>query len=314
MIKRVSCVFPLRNPSTLFREADGGSLHRDGMISAVANIYDHADYRSWLKEWFRERKSLDNRVSYRQWGARIGVDPGYLSHVLQGKEHLADAVIPAVAKEARLDRAQTAFLLDLVAYNKARSPKEIAERFARLAESRSFRVGVLAESQSSFFVGWHHMAVRLALSLQAFDGDWERLGRRLIPPIPARKAEESARLMENLGMIRRTDAGTYELDERFVSTGDAWTAEAIRDYQLQSLQRAADAMVTLPKEERDISTASLTLPASEMPLLQERVRAFRQSLLRWSAGFAECDTAYQVNIQIFPIAKSDPSPTGGEAT
>jgi uncharacterized protein (TIGR02147 family) len=250
-------------------------------------------------------------VSYRQWGARIGVDPGYLSHVLQGKEHLADSVIPAVAKEAKLERAQTAFLQELVGYNKARSAKEIAERFARLTELRSFQASVLSESQSSFFARWHNMAVRLALSLQAFDGDWERLGHRLIPALSAKKAEESARLMEGLGMIRRTASGSYELNERFVSTGDAWSANAIREYQLQCLQRAADALVTLPKEERDISTASLTLPASEMPVLQERVRAFRQSLLKWSAGFAECDTAYQVNIQIFPIAKADPPRTEG---
>lgn len=280
----------------------------------MANLYDHTDYRAWLKEWFQERKRLDKRVSYRQWGARIGVDPGYLSHVLQGREHLADADIPAVAKEAKLDRAQTSYLQELVGYNKARSPKEIAERFAKLTESRAFQTSVLADSQSSFFAQWHHMAVRLALSIEDFDGDWHRLGRRVIPALSARKAQESVGLMERLGMVRMTESGSYRLCDRFVSTGDAWSANAIREYQLQSLQRAAEALVTLPKDERDISTASFTLPASELPVLQERVRAFRQSLLKWSAGFAECDTAYQVNIQIFPIAQSDPQKPEDGAT
>lgn len=267
------------------------------------NLYGYTDYRLWLKDWFQERKKTDSWFSFRQLGGRIEVDPGYLSHVVHGAAHLSEDHLPALAREAKLDKAQAAYLVELVRFNKAKKPKEIAERFSRLAQMRGLQATTLTERQYLFYAQWHHMAVRLALSLAPFSDDWDALSRQLVFPLDRSDLEASVELLVELGLARRQADGTMELTERFVSTGDQWKTLAVRGYQLQSLEMAARALLELPKEERDISTVSLTLPASELPLLQEKIREFRQSLLRWSAGHERCDTAYQVNLQVFPIAR-----------
>lgn len=274
----------------------------------MVNLFEYTDYRVWLKEWFQERKKTDSWVSYRQLGGRIGVDPGYLSHVMHSAAHLSEDDLPALAKEAKLDKGQSEYLVELVRFNKAKKPKEIAERFSRLAQLRGLQITSLSERQYLFYARWHHMAVRLALSMSPFTDDWGALSKQMTFPLEKTELQASVELLLELGLASRSKKGVVELSERFVSTGDEWKTLAVRGYQLQSMEMAARALLELPKEERDISTVSLTLPASEFPLLQEKIREFRQSLLRWSASHEQCDTAYQVNLQVFPIARENGLP------
>jgi uncharacterized protein (TIGR02147 family) len=272
----------------------------------VSDLHDHTDYRCWLRQWMQERKLRNPRFSYRFLGARLGVDPGYLSHVVHGKAHLSEKDLPALVREAGLGEPQAAYLLDLVQFNKARTPQEVKERYARLAARRGLRSRALDDDQMEFFSDPLHMAVRLAISLGPTDDDWEALGARLVPPVASRKAEHSVRLLERLHLVEKGSEGFWILTDRFVSSGEGWTNQAVRQFQLRTLQNAAEALVTLPRDERDVSTVSLTIPRDRLPELQERVRAFRQSVLQWTADMEACDTGLQVNIQAYPLCRLRP--------
>ena len=129
----------------------------------VPSIYEHTDYRSFLREWFEEEKKHKGFMSYRYLSRRVGIDPGFLVHIFQGTKHLSEAAIPRLAQELKFDAAQAEYFLELVLFNRARGPRQIQEHFQRLCRMRDVQTQEIASQQYRYYLKWHYPAVRVAL-------------------------------------------------------------------------------------------------------------------------------------------------------
>jgi uncharacterized protein (TIGR02147 family) len=269
----------------------------------VPDIFQHTDYRIFLREWFEEAKKTQSFLSYRYLGQKVGVDPGYLVKVFQGARHLSEDCIPAVQKAVGLDSRQAAYFYELVLFTKARGDRAIRERFQKLMALRDLQIHDLAREQYRFWLSWKHTAVRLLIALEDFQEDWAKLAARLTPAVSVQDVRESVLLLEELGMIRkRSEDGVWELQDDFISTGDKWKDLAAREFQRQALQLGLESLERHQKEDRAISTLSLTIPHAELPALKEISRQFRSQVMRWASAQTEPDSVYQLNLQIFPLA------------
>ncbi len=268
----------------------------------VPDIYRYTDYRVYLSDWFEENKRLHSYMSYRYLGGKIPTDPGNLVRILDGRRHISEAMIPGLIKALHLTDRESEYFQALVPFTKARGERSVRDALQKLLALREFRVKTLESEQYRFYLAWRHTVVRLMVALGQFNGDFAALARQISPEITPAEAAESIGLLQDLGMIRREDDGNWCLTESFISTGDVWKDVAVKEFQRQTLQLAQNSLERHSREERSISTVSLTIPRSELPYLKEMAKQFRSQVMRWAGAQESPDTVYQLNVQIFPLS------------
>jgi uncharacterized protein (TIGR02147 family) len=268
----------------------------------VDRLFEHTDYRAFLKEWFEERKRAGSPISYRSLGRKIGVDPGFLVHILQGSKHVAETAIPRWVDLLGLDTAQAAYFQQLVLFNRARAPREIQQHFQRLCELRDMSLREVSGKQYRYYLKWYIPAVRVLLLTFPYKGDLEDLARRLDPAIDVVQAKEAVDTLVDLGLAEWNSEGALDSVSAFLTSGDRWKDLAVRSFQDQTMDLARRSLQIHPPEAREMSTLTLAIPASEIPTLKEMVRDFRQKVLRWTASLETSDCVVQVNVAAFPLS------------
>jgi len=270
----------------------------------MADLYKHTDYRSYLREWLEETKKEQSFLSYRYMSRRTGIDAGYLAHVFSGSKHIAEESIPAMVELLHFKGREAAYFAELVLFSRAKSDREIKERFQRLMSLRSTSAHQLSERQTRYWSFWFYPAIRLAMLTFDFQGDYNDLASRLTPAISESQAREAVQVLEELELVKHNPDGKWSVCDAHVSTQDAWRSLAIREFQETTLKLAAESLHRHPPELREISTLSLAIPRSEIPTLQEMVREFRKQIAKWTLGLEDSDCVMQVDFAMFPLVMS----------
>jgi uncharacterized protein (TIGR02147 family) len=266
-------------------------------------LYQHTDYRAFLREWFAEAKETQVAMSYRFLASKLSLDPGFLVHVFHGQKHLAEAHIPAVVKILKLKSGESEYFRRLVLFGKAKGAAETKRRFEELMESREGQVRHIEAKEHRYYQEWYIPVVRCLLGTFEFRGDWDDLARRLRPSITSAQAKEAVSVLRKLGLVTKNDQGVWEPTDSHLSSGDAWTGHAVLGFQKQMAELASIGLDEIGKEEREISTLTFGIPAEELADLREMVREFRGKLARWAISKESADTVFQMNIQLFPVSK-----------
>jgi len=270
-------------------------------------LWNHVDYRTFFKAWFESQKAEKAWVSYRSIAAKLEMDAGQLAKILYGQRHLSAALLPKVVALLGLEGQEAEGFRHLVHFTKARTASEIRTHFEAFQSLRRFQPTVVPAPTTTFFADWRLPALRAVLSFHRWDGDWAALGRRVTPALTARQAQDGVAELVALGFLKEVPDG-WEVTEPFVTTGDAWKAESIRAFQMQTLELAQRSLVNHPKELRDISTLTLSIPRSGLPALKEQVAKLRETVLRMVKEMDDPDLALQLNIQLFPLSLPEAAP------
>lgn len=282
----------------------GGASGGSKLMEAMINLYQYTDYRAFLRDWLVEAKESFPAISYRYLATRLELDPGFLVHIFHGQKHLAEKHVPGLVKLLKLKAKDAEYFRRLVSFGKAKGEADISRRFLELMEMRESQVREVSSREHRYYAHWHIPAIRCLLAAIEFRGDWNELAAKLRPPIRPEVARTAVQLLEKLGLVQRRPDGVWETLDAHLSSGDVWTGHAVQGFQKQTMQLAMDALDTMPKAQREISTLTFAIPSQEMPALNEMVRDFRARLARWALASQDADQVYQMNIQIFPVSQA----------
>ena len=277
-----------------------------GMLPQMAELFSHTDYRAFLKEYLDERREKDSFFSLRYFASKVGTDAGTIVKILQGQLQLSPRLVPAVASVCKFDERQSEYFHAMVEFSKAKTPPDIRRTFERLCGLKGVRSRTLEEHQYAFYQRWYHSAVRAAIGIRPFSGDFKELASSLVPAITVAQARESVDLLERLGLVRRGGDGVWNITDRIITTGEKWKSVAVREFQKQTMELALTSLERDPVELREHSTVTLTLRRGDLDLLKRRTAEFRQDLLKLAEQSEGDDSVFQVNIQIFPLAVLSP--------
>lgn len=270
----------------------------------MPSIYEHTDYRSFLREWFEEEKKHKSFMSYRYLSRRVDIDPGFLVHIFQGTKHLSEAAIPRLVQELKFDAAQAEYFRELVLFNRARGPRQIQEHFQRLCRMRDVQTQEIASQQYRYYLKWHYPAVRVALlAFPLQRGQEDAFAQRMDPALSRTELDEAIQVLQELNLAQWTCDGILEPMSPFLTTGDRWKDQAVKGFQDQTLELARRSLTAHSPTCREVSTLTLAIPESEIPTLQEMVKDFRQRVLQWTASLEEADAVMQVNVATFPLTR-----------
>lgn len=273
------------------------------MQGPVINLFDYFDYRAYLKDHYVQQKGQKKFYSYRYISQNTGIDASYYVRVLAKKAHLSDAVLPGFADFLKLNKREKDYFIILVQFNKSRHQDQITKYLEKLISLRDPIAKVIDAQKYQFFNKWYHIALRELLNFLPFSGDFKELGSRLCPPISEAEARAGIQLLQDLKLIRRKKNGAYELTEHFMTTGEAWHSQAIRNFQKEILRLGGEALDRFPKESRDISTVTVNISWKCFGAMTERLKEMRKELLEMAKADPSPQEVFQINFQVFPLTR-----------
>ncbi|MCB9496398.1 MAG: TIGR02147 family protein [Fibrobacteria bacterium] len=267
------------------------------------HLYEHTDYRAWLKQRTEEIKEGKPFFSYRYIAARLELNAGLVARVLNAQTHLSLKHLDRVCDLYGLEGAHREYFEELVRFGRSRTEKDWERHFARMQSIRGETFRTVSDAQIEYYGSWQHNALRTLLSLVEFRGrNYRRLGSQLIPALDAEETRRSVELLLELRLVQIGPDGVLSVPDRFISTGEKWKASMISAFQKEMIRLSGESIRSVPGDLRDISTLTIPFSRGMMEVARERIRSFRQEMLALARDLEHEDSVYQLNIQFFPLA------------
>lgn len=269
------------------------------------SLYDYMDYRAFLADWFRLKKSMNPRFSHRIFAQKAEIkSSGYFSEVTGGLRNLSKGKIPGFARALELDERERAFLERLVAFNDAKSSQAKQLLYGQVLKALPSRAQQVKLPQMEYFSKWYYVAVREALSVIPVSGDCNALAAALHPPITTAQARGALKLLERLSLIERDPGGVWRARHTaLLGKRDEATAVLMRAFQGEMIGRARDALETVPQAYRDISTVTMSISSRGLGRLKGAIEDFRKHVRDIVRSDSGEDRVIQLNIQVFPLTR-----------
>jgi uncharacterized protein (TIGR02147 family) len=269
----------------------------------VPDIFDYLDYRKFLKNYHDDRKKNDPWFTHRYVAEKLSFNSGFYTKIIQGKRHISLKFAAPFAAFLNLGKRETEYFLTMVLFCKAKTHAEKNSFFEKLISFNRSKNHVLSQEQYAYFGTWYNPVIREVLAYYPFSGDYATLAKMVIPRITPAMAKKSIELLESLNLIKRHDDGVYGKVSPVWTTGEEARSMAIVNYQKAVMDLAKDAYDAFPKDERSMSTLTISVSAREYDEIRNDITALRQKILDAAQKCNAPDRVYQCNFFVFPVAK-----------
>ncbi|MBK9575603.1 MAG: TIGR02147 family protein [Fibrobacterota bacterium] len=269
-------------------------------------IWSHTDYRKWMRAWLEaQRLARPSVVSSRWMALRLSIDPSLFSKILAAERHIATSQVEPICELTGLAGDEAEYFRILVQYGKAKGHKEAQSCFRRMAQLRKVSPVPLEGVQSAYWQNWENLAIRELMSCGDVKDDPETIARRIRPTLSARRVRQSLSILSELGLATLDERGIWRRSEPFLRDGPNVDPAVLRHFHKESLLLAAEAIESVPKELRDLSSLTLAIPENGYPQLVELLKEFRQRILATISGMDKPDRVYQLGLHLIPRALPD---------
>lgn len=266
------------------------------------DIYAYEDYRAYLKDSFLERKAHDPEFTHRRLATLGGIaNPGFFNEVVKGRRDLTEEAAGKFCRAFGWKENESEYFKLLVSHNQSRDTEEKDEILRKMSIRRgrsSFartHPGAIRYYQDSSYA-----LVRAAIRVLDFRGEYERLSRFLVPPMPVPLVKRCLRDLCEWGLVEQEADGRYSVTSSFLEPGPNME-EALKRMHRDWIQQAAVTLDAFPKADRHISSALITLSEKGYRDLLRKVEAFRADLLETVKKESKYpERVVQLNIQVFP--------------
>ena len=267
------------------------------------SITEYLDYRDYLYDFYKEKRQESSYFSYRFISNKVGVDPSHIAKSFLKKRHIPERALTAFIDLCNFNTRDAECFKLLVKFNKAKTDKEAKQWYEKLLSLKDVNSSKIEKGQYEFFKKWYYSAILVLLETYEFSGDYRKLSNKLTPEIKFSEAKEAIELLMSLELIEKNRKGVYIPTDKNITTGETAGQIAIKNYQQEAIRMASESLFRHKKEERDISTVTISVSRNDMSAVGEMIRDFRQALLRYSEEMTTADSVYQLNVQMFPLSK-----------
>lgn len=278
---------------------------------AKPDLFVYLDYRKFLRDAFEALKAGERKTSFRSFAKEAGyTSPNFLQLVIAGTRNLSPANLPGTMRAIGLNKQESEFFASMVGFEQAQGFEEKNFHYQRMLRSRRYtEARPIDKGQYEYFEQWYHPVVREMLAHGEFTGDPAWIARRIHPALTVSQVERSIELLNRLGMIRKEDGdGKWMQAEPLISTPAEVASLAVANYHRSVLKLASESIEAFSPGERDLRAATLGIPKSAFPAIKRKMEELWREILAASQAGGKVEQVYQVNLQVFPLTKSE----GGE--
>ena len=155
-----------------------------------------------------------------------------------------------------------------------------------------------------FYREWYNSVILALLDVCDFRDDFLSLSTVIYPPISQKKVRESINLLKELELIKPDDKGFWRPSHKAIATSDYIQEELVKQYQMQCLELAKNAIVAPHLQQQDISTTTLSVSELGYNRIQQLLNKFRHQVRSCvNKDSQPADRVYQLDIQLFPTSR-----------
>lgn len=267
------------------------------------DIYKYLNYREYLKDYYTALKAIDKKFSYRYISQKVGSSsPSWLSDIIQGRINLTESYIPKVTTLLELGKKESRFFKLLVSYDQAPLHDLKKEYLEKILASRDIKVDILTQKKFDYFKNWYTPVIREYLMISNFNGaDFKNLAKAVLPKISEKEAKEAIGVLLSLDLIDEDEKGDLKPTQKTVTKDSSIASVYIPAYQKENLRLATESIERFKKDERNISSVTVSLSKAQYLHACSEISKLRETLLTMSNTADETETVYQCNIQLFPV-------------
>lgn len=225
--------------------------------------------------------------------------------VMKGLRNLTEESLNKFVVGLSLNKQEQEFFRNLVFFNQAKTHQDKNLYYQRLLQSKKFgQLKPIEKNHYEYYSAWYHPAVRELIASKNFDGTPEWIAKRLSPTITPAQAAKSIALLVQIGFIEKTGANKWRQATSVVSTGPKLTSVVVHNYHKNLLDLSKAVMDRLSMDHRDVSSLTLGVSRDKLVQLRDKIREFRQDILKMVANETEPEEVVLLNIQFYPVTKN----------
>lgn len=263
-------------------------------------IYQYVDYKTFLKDWFLERKKSPSGFSYAKFSQLAGLgSPNYMKVVIEGKRNLTIANIHQVAAGIRLNFDETQYFeaLTLLGQSKTQIEKSYFKR--RLRNLKQSKPARSFELKHVNLIGqWYFPAVVVILDGCAIT-EAQRTIRQKTGLNDRQVGEVISALREN-NMLQEEN-GFYKLEfSHFLIHDKKALSDANKQYLRDQLRLSSELLDKKYSKGPKFYAHTFTVSKDSFLTYAEKIDSFISTLTAESNEESP-DEVTQLNIQFFKI-------------
>ena len=270
----------------------------------MINIFEHTNYREYLKAYFGERRKKDKKFSHRWLAQKLDLaTSNFIMLVIQGKRNLNRSLCFKISEVFKHSRKEAAYFENMVNFIQAKNNKEKDLYFSRMMSLRkNLKVDKIEEWQYEYYTNWYNPVIRELVTNPDFNGDANTLAKTLVPAITPTQAKRSLGLLLKLGLIKKKGK-RYIQNSPFISTGPEVNSLAVVNFHRKMGELAIESLDRIPKNERNITASTVYISQKAFDTIRNKIEDFRKEILELVDSNTEDERVYQLNFQIFPVSK-----------
>jgi len=275
------------------------------------SIFDYTDYRSYLSDYYHERKHVSKAFSYRFFSKKAGINSvGLYKDVVEGRQKLGRTLIFKFSAAMGHSKKEAEYFENMVFFNEAGTVEERTLFFERMMACQKSKAKIVDSTKYEYYQKWYYSAVRALVSLGHFrdnENDYKKIAGILNPRIRPDEAKKALGVLERLGFICRNGDGSFVLTDAIITTGalkpDARvTALNVMNFQKEMMVLANESLDRFGAEHINLSTLTLGISETTVQKVKEELAAVRNKIAALAENDSAADRLFQLNVQFFPMS------------
>jgi uncharacterized protein (TIGR02147 family) len=206
----------------------------------------------------------------------------------------------------KLNHKEADYFDTMVSYNQAKNPIEKNYLYEKLNQFKNLKknaceIRETRKDQYQFYSKWYLNVIRSIIDLYGFAGNYARLAKCIYPPIKPGEVKKGVALLLKLGLIAKSKSGTYSVTNKTITAGKDIIELGLLNFQVQVMERAKEALTSLPRDKRHISSLTLGISRNTYKILCKEIESLQLKILELAEQDEQADNVYQMNFQLFPM-------------
>ncbi len=274
-------------------------------------IYEHRDYRAYLKAVLIEKQQKNPAYSLRAMARDIGLKAPHLSALTKGKKGISIQSAYKIAKNLNLDSKQTEYFCNLVQFETATSP-EFKESFYQKLRSQNekFQMSDLSLDLFHVIADWYHIPILEMVGLENFKFTPENIGKRL--GISNLQTEVAIERLMRLELLEKDESGKFQKVHNNYLFKSKKSNDALQRFHKQMLVKASESIDTQDPTERYFGTQTFSIDTSQIDEAKQILEEARQKIIALFEKGGKRNETYHLGLHLFRLTKPLEVKTGGK--
>lgn len=274
----------------------------------IAMIYQHLDYRTYLKSVLLDRISRNPSYSLRAFATQIGIAPGMLSQVFRGQKNLSAQKGIHIAAKLGLESDKESYFINLIQLAgtvDVEAKERILEKLNRLNPSQPARD--LSVDHFHSVANWICSAGITLLNATTEGLSAKEIANRL--GVTSFEAEEAMERWIQLNLVQKNASNLYsKTNSDHLMMASASPNGALKAFYRKMFEKASVALDEQSNEERLTGFEVLSFDPKQLGEVNQIIEEAINKILKKAKSTKQASEVYHLGFQFFRLTQAKAKP------